>query len=369
MEHEISKKPSALISVFEMEENLPDLAKTSSQKVLHRNIISLLRRSFVRHNESEESPWPKLVRHLLYILTAALILAAITVIIYHSLLLDLIRVLSPPKLLNNGLTKIVASWAEPGTATPAPPSWLPNFSKDILPKPIHSHNDYWRPVPLFEALSLGVTGVEADCHLINGSLYVGHKTSSLRPNLTFRSLYLDPLFDILTNQNQKQNNSVTNSTTIKGVWDTHPKRSIVLMTDLKTEGFSTLEAVQQQLQPFREKGWLTYWNGNAVIPGPIIHVGTGNTPFSAVLNSTFANNTYRDVFFDAPLHALTPAYNISNSYYASTSLAHLFKGISFSGGLSEKKLGIVRGQVQQARELGLIRNLVALYPNLGFDGF
>jgi len=114
-----------------------------------------------------------------------------------------------------------------------------------------------------EALSLGITGVEADCHLIEGELYVGHTNSSLRPNFTLRSLYLDPLIDILTNQNA--GNGLTSSSGINGVWDTHPSRGIVLMTDLKTEGFSTLAAVQAQLEPFRQKGWLTYWNGTTAV--------------------------------------------------------------------------------------------------------
>lgn len=39
---------------------------------------------------------------------------------------------------------------------------------------IHSHNDYWRDVPLFSALSHGVTSVEADVWLNpkDGRLYV-----------------------------------------------------------------------------------------------------------------------------------------------------------------------------------------------------
>lgn len=221
-----------------------------------------------------------------------------------------------------------------------------------MPKPIHSHNDYWRPVPLFDALSLGVTGVEADCHLINGELLVGHTARSLRPNRTFRSLYLDPLITILENQNPS--NTLTNDTTVNGVWDTESTRSIVLMTDLKTDGASTLDAVQAQLQNFREKGWLTYWNGTGIVPGPIIHVGTGNTPFSAVLNSTYANSTYRDVFFDAPLDDLASGqYNVSNSYYASTSMSHMFWHVGHSG-LSTSQLAVVDGQIAKAKELGLV---------------
>ncbi len=88
-----------------------------------------------------------------------------------------------------------------------------------------------------------------DCHLINGELYVGQSNSSLKPNLTLRSLYLDPLTIILTNQNL--GSSVASSSGINGVWDTDLHRGIVLMTDLKTEDYSILEAVQAQLEPFR----------------------------------------------------------------------------------------------------------------------
>ena len=209
-------------------------------------------------------------------------------------------------------------------------------------------------MPLYEALSVGLTGVEADCHLINGELYVGHGNSSLRPNLTFRSLYIDPLRSILENQNPVDR--VISSSAINGIWDIDSSKSIVLMTDLKTEGISTLGAVQKQLQPFREKGWLTYWNGTGIVPGPITHVGTGNTPFAAVLDSPYSNSTYRDVFFDAPLHDLTDSYNISNSYYTSTSLTHLFggKGKIPHSGLSKSQTIIVKGQIDRAASLGLV---------------
>ena len=243
---------------------------------------------------------------------------------------------------------------EPGSVTPAPPSWLPNFSRDIEPKEIHSHNDYWRPVPLFDALLLGITGVEADCHFIDGELYVAHTNSNVVPNRTLRSLYLDPLTTILENQNK--GSDLAPSSGISGVWDVDPSRGLVLMTDLKTEGSSTLDAVQQQLEPFRQKGWLTYWNGTGIVPGPITHVGTGNTPFEAVLNSSYANSTYRDVFFDAPLDGLSAdIYNISNTYYTSTSLTGIFGGkanIPHSG-LSKHQMGVVKSQIDQATSLGL----------------
>jgi len=66
---------------------------------------------------------------------------------------------------------------------------------------IHSHNDYWRDVPLYTALSYGVVSVEADVWLVNGTLYIGHEVQALTPNRTFDGLYIQPLVQILRNAN------------------------------------------------------------------------------------------------------------------------------------------------------------------------
>ena len=57
----------------------------------------------------------------------------------------------------------------------------------------HAHNDYEHKRPLFEALENGFCSVEADVFLVDGKLLVGHTVSSLRPERTLESLYLDPL--------------------------------------------------------------------------------------------------------------------------------------------------------------------------------
>lgn len=48
-----------------------------------------------------------------------------------------------------------------------------DFTREIVPKPFHSHNDYWRDVPFYTGLSYGAISTEADVWLINGTLYVG----------------------------------------------------------------------------------------------------------------------------------------------------------------------------------------------------
>lgn len=72
-------------------------------------------------------------------------------------------------------------------------------SKIATPIPCHSHNDYERKHPLFDALSAGCTSVEADIWSLPKSteLYVGHRKNSLSDDRTLKKLYLSPLEDLL----------------------------------------------------------------------------------------------------------------------------------------------------------------------------
>ena len=74
---------------------------------------------------------------------------------------------------------------------------LPTQTPTFRPAPPlhqgHSHNDYWRPHPLYDALQLGFKSVEADVFLIDTTLQVGHELAALRRTNTLQSLYLDPL--------------------------------------------------------------------------------------------------------------------------------------------------------------------------------
>lgn len=52
------------------------------------------------------------------------------------------------------------------------------LTREIIPKAFHSHNDYWRPVPFYSALSVGAVSVEADVWLVNGTLHVSQTTTT-----------------------------------------------------------------------------------------------------------------------------------------------------------------------------------------------
>ena len=158
---------------------------------------------------------------------------------------------------HNDIEKIAASWGAPGSPTQADAHYPTDFSRDIIPIPCHSHNDYWRKVPLYDALAAGCTGVEADVWLKDNDLLVGHSTSSLTSTRSLRSLYIDPLTSILSHQNPppaSQNTTTpTNSTTsgapVNGIFETNPVASLTLLIDVKSDGATTLPISSSSSNP------------------------------------------------------------------------------------------------------------------------
>jgi hypothetical protein len=247
------------------------------------------------------------------------------------------------------------NWGKPGTGTEQL-AWYPaDFLRDVVPVPCHSHNDYWRDVPLFSALYAGCTGVEADVWLRRGDLLVGHDTASLQPNRTFQTLYVNPLIEILTRQNPATEfyNGTTN-----GVFSTDPSQTLVLLVDLKTDGAETWPWVVKQLSPLRERGWLSYFEDGQFHARPITVVGTGNTPFDQILgNSTpsSSSSSYRrDAFFDAPLDQLENSpYDATNSYYASVNFWRAIGPVWWRGEPSAAQLRKIRRHLREAHKRGL----------------
>jgi hypothetical protein len=230
--------------------------------------------------------------------------------------------------------------------------------------------------------------VEADVWLYDDDLLVGHNTASLQRNRTFQSLYIKPLVHILEVQNPQ---TEFYNGTWHGVFDTDPDKSLILLVDVKTGGAETWPWVLAQLEPLRERGWLSFVQDNTLHTRPITVVGTGNTPFDVLTR----DHTYRDAFFDAPLDTMwesrhgkpsptdlddepddddnsadlspTPPkdvgqgfsgvlpdteFNTTNSYYASVSFSKAV-GHIWRRRLSSQQLKTIRGQVRGAHRRGL----------------
>jgi hypothetical protein len=101
----------------------------------------------------------------------------------------------------------------------------------------HAHNDYEHMRPLFEALENGFCSVEADVFLVDGKLLVGHTRSSLRPERTLESLYLDPL-----KERAKANGG--------RIYPGGP--TIFLLVDVKSKGKETCAALLKVLDGYEE---------------------------------------------------------------------------------------------------------------------
>ena len=146
------------------------------------------------------------------------------------------------------------------------------------------------------------------------------------------------------------------------------------------DGRQQFPYVSSQLAALREKNYLTHFNGEKVIPGPVTVVATGNAPFNLLI----ANTTYRDIFFDAPLDQLTSSqpssifsyaevdsrrkrgqgytgtdlslgseqFHSLNSYYPSISFKSII-GFPWRGHLSQSQKRKIRAQIRAAHEKGL----------------
>lgn len=260
---------------------------------------------------------------------------------------------------------------------PEDPSQLLDITHNVIPVACHSHNDYWRRIPLYDALRWGCTGVEADVWLFDNDLFVGHSTHALTKDRTFRSMYVDRLVQMLNYRN-----AANTSDKKVGVFETVPTQSLVLLVDFKNNGAQIFPVVSQQLSTLREQGYLTYFDGQKTIKGPITVVATGNAPFDLIT----ANSTYRDIFFDAPLDRMyevpsslrgisqeqltstsTPIattgqgtvgtspishFDATNSYYTSVNFRHSI-GYPWFGRISSHQIQLIRGQIQGAHNRGL----------------
>ncbi|KAF2742036.1 hypothetical protein M011DRAFT_472529 [Sporormia fimetaria CBS 119925] len=235
--------------------------------------------------------------------------------------------------------------------SPNPPLTLPLTTP---PLPIHSHNDYLHPHPLSSALLTGCTSLEADIWSFPSTpeLYIGHDARSLSHTHTLRSVYLDPLTTLLSNA-QQQNGTLA-------VWQQNPTQSLVLLIDYKTNGRLIHPLVLQQLEPLKEKRWLTiYAPDTGVVRGPLTIVVTGDVPIDLVVS----NLSERYIFLDAPLNRLEDfeseeeadktRFNTTNSVYASANFRKTIGWPDWRGELSETQLALLRKQIAAAESRGL----------------
>lgn len=202
------------------------------------------------------------------------------------------------------------------------PSTSGDFFRNVHIANVHSHNDYWRDVPLLTSLGYGCASTEADVWLVGDQLLVGHDVASLRPQRTFAALYIEPLVRILdqknpTNEYTSYAKTQFGYSELNGVYDTDSAVSLQLLVDVKTPGEQTWPYVVNALQPLRDRGYLSYVNESdtSIHNRPVTVIGTGDTPLPYLLA-----RPNRDYFFDAPLAMLNSTFVPTLSPLASASL-------------------------------------------------
>ena len=126
----------------------------------------------------------------------------------------------------------------------------------------HAHNDYRHDRPLHDALAHGFTGVEADVFLVEGDLYVAHDRHEITPEITLRSLYLDPL-----RERVRQNGG--------RVYPNGPQ--VTLLIDFKSEAVSTYKALDRILIEYRDI--FTSFGPGGRSDKAVLAVISGNRPY------------------------------------------------------------------------------------------
>lgn len=212
-----------------------------------------------------------------------------------------------------------------------------DWSRDIYPIPVHSHNDYWRDVPVLDALSHGVYSIESDVWLNpdDKELYVGHDPFALTQERTFDKLTLAPLRRAVDQANaanhlrpqreeanffahlqQQESPTVNQSAPYVGFFSAGAGLStpIQLLIDIKTNGNETFPHVVDALKPLADKGYLTRYDAesNRTIPGPLLIIGTGNTPAAALASLP----SPRFIFLDCPLGKLDTTFDVHGTAHA-----------------------------------------------------
>lgn len=100
----------------------------------------------------------------------------------------------------------------------------------------HSHNDYAQQNPFTTAYNEQFGSIEADVHLRNGLLLVGHDSADLTPSRTLEKMYLQPL-----NTYIKKNGGF-----VYGDSSQH----LQLLIDVKTDSVKTLDALVLLLKKY-----------------------------------------------------------------------------------------------------------------------
>jgi hypothetical protein len=173
----------------------------------------------------------------------------------------------------------------------------------ILPNG-HSHNDYARDRPLYDALDNGFTSIEVDVYWQGSRMVVTHDDEKLNEKPILQELYLDPLRSII-----HQNN---------GRVFKNSDAQLVLMVDLKSEKVTTYRALREIFQNYLDI--IEWYNDEVLVAGPVKVVLSGKPPINLI-----QSQQQRFFSIDGSVEQWGQEYPVSLMPRASTNYRTYFK--------------------------------------------
>ena len=175
----------------------------------------------------------------------------------------------------------------------------------------HSHNDYVHHRPVYDAFDHGVLSFESDFWFDEHkkALYVAHTPLGIDHSKTFNTQTVDRVLNIVQGKYSDKYPASNvkkffaepkNQTTAHPDWYKYFSegfggvRPIMILAEPKTSADPDMwKTVVDALGELRSQGLLTRYEYGKVHFGPVIVVGTGNTPYSQVVATPV-----RDYFMD-----------------------------------------------------------------------
>jgi len=97
---------------------------------------------------------------------------------------------------------------------------------------VHSHNDYNRTKPFWEAYNGGASSIEVDVFLKNDTLFVAHDKDEIIQERTIKKMYFEPLKKIASLPRDSQ-------------------QTLQLLIDIKSDAIPTLDKLVRVLQSYK----------------------------------------------------------------------------------------------------------------------
>lgn len=195
----------------------------------------------------------------------------------------------------------------------------------ILPNG-HSHNDYTRERPLYDALENGFTSIEVDVYWQGSRMVVTHDDKKLNEKPILQELYLDPLRSII---HQNNGRVFKNSDT-----------QLVLMVDLKSEKVTTYRALREIFQNYLDI--IEWYNDEVLVAGPVKVVLSGKPPINLI-----QSQQQRYFSIDGSVEQWDQEYPVSLMPRASTNYRTYFKWYG-KGEIPEDELNKMRELIKLA---------------------